>query len=363
MLKLTRTLLYIFSYVLTAALLLSYLSVFIPPDKCWIPAFFGLAFPYLLTTNIFLLVYWLVRLKKESIVLLVVILLGWNPLSHFYRLPVPHHENRDMPHDVKKISVMTFNVRLFNIFTTGKVERPADKIIKFLKKNRPDILCLQEFYTDPPRLPEQKIIQSLNYPYHYISYIEEGHRNARYGLIVFSRYPMLNKKNIRFANSFNQSQSCDLVIGKDTLRLFNNHLQSTRLIKKEIRLDEFNQEGETIREVKDISVRLRTAFIKRAKQARILKQHIRQSPYPVLVCGDFNDTPVSYTYHLLSGNLADAFVESGSGFGKTYHGLFPSFRIDYVLHDRQWRAITYHTYHNRLSDHFPVTCTLVKEDK
>ena len=109
-------------------------------------------------------------------------------------------------------------------------------------------------------------------------------------------------------------------------------------------------------EIKDISHRLKYAFRKRAHQADVLSDHIHTSPYPVIVCGDFNDTPVSYTYHKIRGDLVDAFIESGRGIGNTYSGMFPSYRIDYILHSRNLRSGGFETVRVDYSDHFPVSC-------
>jgi len=347
------------TYALSGALLISYLSVWIPPDRFWIPAFFGLAFPYLFMANLILFVYWLLRLEKVSAVILIVMVLGWNNVKHYYRIPIKNREKID---NGGGFTVTTFNVRSFNVYAWSPDVRKDEQIVWFLKKIKPDILCLQEFYTDEKRFPEKKIIEELNYPYHYISYINQYHSHS-YGLAVFSRFSLLNKKSLCFDESSNQSQLCDVIIGKDTFRLFNNHLQSTSLNKQKVPLNYLDEEGEALREVKDISLHLRGAFIKRAKQTKMLKRYIEQSPYPLLICGDFNDTPVSYTYKKLSRGLKDAFVESGRGLGKTYHGIFPSYRIDYILHDPRWKARQYKTYHNGLSDHYPVSCVLIKVRK
>jgi endonuclease/exonuclease/phosphatase family metal-dependent hydrolase len=342
------------TYLLAAFLLLSYLSVYIPPDKFWPPAFFGLAFPYLLTANLLLFAYWLLRLKKESLVLLVVILLGWGHIRHFYGFPGKKNKTATG----ESFSVMTFNVRSFDIYAQNDNPRPAEEIISFLRKVKPDILCLQEIYTSPHTVPEKKILSALNYPYHFLSYSTSRPNGVRYGMALFSRYPLKGKKVIHFNGTPNQTQYCDVIIGDDTLRLFNNHLQSTRLGGQEFRLYDLNDESEAIRSVKNISVRLKSAYPLRARQVKILRDSIAASPYPVIVCGDFNDTPVSYTYHHLSAGLKDAFVESGRGFGKTYHGKVPSFRIDYILHDKNYTSSEYRTFHNTLSDHFAVMCTI-----
>jgi endonuclease/exonuclease/phosphatase family metal-dependent hydrolase len=352
--KIFRFLLKGITYLLAVFLLLSYLSVYIPPDKCWPPAFFGLAFPYLLTVNLLLFTYWLLRLKKESLMLLIVILLGWGHIRHFYSFPAK--KNKTVTGE--SFSIMTFNVRSFDIYAQNNNSHPAEEIISFLRKAKPDILCLQEIYTSPHTVPEKKILAALNYPYHFFSYSTSRPNGVRYGMAIFSRYPLQRKKVLHFAGTPNQTQYCNVIFRNDTLRLFNNHLQSTRLGGQEFRLYDLNDETEAIRNVKNISVRLKSAYPLRARQVRILRDSIAASPFPVIVCGDFNDTPVSYTYHQLSAGLTDAFVASGKGFGKTYHGKVPSFRIDYILHDKRFSSSGYRTFHNTLSDHFAVMCTI-----
>jgi endonuclease/exonuclease/phosphatase family metal-dependent hydrolase len=352
--KIFRFLLVVITYLMATSLLLSYLSVYIPPDRFWLPAFFGLAFPYFMAISLLLFLYWLLRLKKESLLLGVVILLGWGHIRHFYSFTQKEKE----PPEQGGFTVMTFNVRSFDIYASGTPDHPEEEIISFLRKAKPDILCLQEIYTSPHTVPEKKILSALNYPYHFLSYASSRPNGVRSGMAIFSRYPLRRKKVIRYKGTPNQTQYCDVIIRGDTLRIFNNHLQSTRLGGQEFRLYDPNDETEAIRNVKNISVRLKSAYPLRARQVRILRDSISASPYPVIVCGDFNDTPVSYTYHQLSAGLIDAFVESGKGFGKTYHGKVPSFRIDYILHDKRFYSSGYRTFHNTLSDHFAVMCTI-----
>ena len=139
------------------------------------------------------------------------------------------------------------------------------------------------------------------------------------------------------------------------------HLQSIAFIKEDYKFIEAiqnNKETENIEPSKNIIKRLKRAFIKRSSQANLIAAHIEDCDYPVIVCGDFNDTPNSYCYKTISNKLNDAFVSSGNGFGRTYTGIFPSFRIDYILYSNAFKSYKYKTIQKKFSDHYPVSTYL-----
>jgi endonuclease/exonuclease/phosphatase family metal-dependent hydrolase len=154
----------------------------------------------------------------------------------------------------------------------------------------------------------------------------------------------------------------DIKIKDDTIRVFNTHLESVRFAWKDYKfIENLNKEDVEQNEIEGgitILKRLKKAFQQRANQVRLLKDAMRKSPHPVILCGDFNDTPSSYTYGILSRGIKDAFRESGNGFGKTYTGPFPSFRIDYILHDKSFDSREYRTITEKLSDHYPISCRM-----
>lgn len=155
-----------------------------------------------------------------------------------------------------------------------------------------------------------------------------------------------------------------MLIHGDTVRVYNVHLQSIHLSNVDYKfVDDImnNKKTEELENSKNILRRLKRAFIKRSSQSDLVAEHIQNCPYSTIVCGDFNDTPASYSYNNIAQNLKDAFVESGTGFGKTYIGKFPSFRIDYILHSDKYKSYNFRTIRQKLSDHFPLTCYLVKE--
>ena len=364
----------LFNAFLVAGLILSYLSVYINPKDFWIVALFGLAYPYLLALNLIMIIYWSVQLKKEILISLITILIGWNNLQNFIRPPVLSNLNsnrRESKTEYLKdtgntvmIDFLSYNVRLFNYYKWLETPDAKDGILRLISERKPDILCLQEIFLTGEK--GTLTIDGLRNKtgkatFSHVTWALSKKGEKNYGIATFSRFPIVNKGDIRFPNTINLSIFTDVKINNDTIRIYNNHLQSVRLRKKSYSfLKTFNHidEEEAIDEIKDISLRLKHAFALRAKQAKVIARHIKNSPYPVMVCGDFNDTPVSYSYHKIRGKLKDAFVESGTGIGNTYLGRFPSYRIDYILHSDNIKSSHFKTIRVNYSDHYPVTCNL-----
>jgi hypothetical protein len=168
-------------------------------------------------------------------------------------------------------------------------------------------------------------------------------------------------EEIRFKDSGNIAICTDIVRGKDTIRIFNVHLQSYKIDPDQYDIIDspgINEEKD-IREIRELGLKYKKAMQLRALQARFVRKKIDETPYPVIVCGDFNDTPSSYAYRKTRGRLRDAFVRSGKGIGQTYVGKLPSFRIDYILHSSTLKSYNFKIYNVRYSDHLPVSCGLV----
>ncbi len=196
-------------------------------------------------------------------------------------------------------------------------------------------------------------------PYRHIDYTVSN-RRRNYGIATFSRYPIINKGSVPLEDRLSICIYSDILMDKDTFRVYNCHLQSIHLNDKHYQFMDslkLRYDNQQMADIKDISFRLRDAFIKRAAQADIIAAHISSCPHPVIICGDFNDTPVSYTYRTIRDGLQDAFSESGWGLGRTYNGKFPSFRIDYILHSGSMEALFFTREKVKLSDHFPIIVT------
>lgn len=339
------------------ALLLSYLAVHISPQSFALPALFGLAYPYLLLINLIIVIIWAVLLRYEAFISVVVIAIGFTHLSNYFRIGKP---------DGKKdgtIKVMSYNIRLFSSLEAPK-SSTEQRILSFLKNQQADILMLQEFYVNGnPAQKDEDIKTALGGKYYSHMKLVGSGRNRYYGIVTYSKFPITGKGQIIHPGSSSLSIFTDVVIQKDTFRIFNNHLQSFRLRKMERSfLGEMtsSDEKETLSEMKDLSVSLRRGFIMRARQAESVRAQIDHSPYPVIVAGDFNDTPVSYSYRKIRKGLNDSFLESGSGAGFTYRGNYPANRIDYILYDNSLESKYFEIIKVRYSDHYPIIAYLKK---
>jgi endonuclease/exonuclease/phosphatase family metal-dependent hydrolase len=345
--------------VFASGLLVSYLAVHINPEDFAIPAFFGLAYPYLLLFNIIIVIVWAMLLRFEALISVVVIAIGFTHFSNYIKLLKPV---RDKSNTFKLVS---YNVRLFNIFETKGIINSEKKILDFLKVQKPDIVCLQEFFVmGNPSQKENAIKEALgsNF-YSHMKVIGSG-KNRFYGIITLSRYPIIRKGEIIHPGSSSLTIYTDVVIQKDTFRIYNNHLQSFRLKRMErsfIAEITAPDQKETMDEVKSLSLSLKKGFVRRALQAQIVKNHINRSPFPVIVAGDFNDTPVSFAYHKLRKGLNDSFVNSGYGAGFTYKGNYPPNRIDYVLYDKALTSSYFEILKIRYSDHYPIIAYFKKK--
>lgn len=332
-------------------LLVSYLSIYIPPDKFWIPSLFGLAYPFILAANVFFVIFWLMFKPRYLLFSLVAIILGFGFISRYIQLNGKNIERGD-------VKVLSYNVKHFNGDGANKQKENADTILHFLNSQNADIICLQEV-----RLRKNEIFNLPNTvrDFESIKHYQYARSSTTYGSVTMTRFPIINMGEIRFGNSRNITIYTDVLIAKDTVRIFNVHLQSYNINPDNYSIIDSPgiTEDEDIKEMREMGSKFKKAFQMRAEQVREIEKYINDSPYHVLVCGDFNDTPASFSYKKLRGSLKDAFVCSGKGIGRTYIGKLPSFRIDYILHSKGFDSYNFETIDFVMSDHLPVSCELV----
>jgi len=343
------------------ALVFSYLAVNINPDTFALPALFGLAYPYLLLINIIFALAWASALKFEALISVAVIVAGLNHLSNYIKIAKPSGDKTGT------FQVESYNLRLFNYFEGKKSSNSEKRILELLKNQQSDIICLQEIYIEgDPEQNEREIRLAIGGKYYaHFKLISTG-KNHHYGIATLSKFPIINKGDIVHEKSSSLSIYSDILIDNDTIRIFNNHLQSFRLHRMERsflnEMIETSDDKETINEIVTISSSLKKGFIKRASQAQAVKARIDKSPYPVIVAGDFNDTPVSYSYRKIRKGLNDAFVSSGYGAGFTYKGNYPPNRIDYILYNDAFECRQFDIVKVKFSDHYPIIAFFRKKN-
>ena len=281
------------------------------------------------------------------------ILLGWGFVSRYIQLSGEKIEKGD-------IKLVSYNVQHFHGEGSNTQKENAEKIVAFLDEQDADIICLQEVRLRKNSIFNlEKTVKSLGS----ISHYQYARSSTTYGSVTMTRYPIINMGEIRFENSRNITIYTDVLIQKDTVRIINVHLQSYQIDPGRYSIIDSLKiiEEEDLRELKEMGSKFKKAFQLRAEQVREIRKYIDGSPYHVIVCGDFNDAPASFSYHKIKGRLKDAFVCSGKGIGRTYVGKLPSFRIDYIFHSEGFQSFNFQTYDFRMSDHLPVSCELVKE--
>lgn len=346
---------------------MGFVAAYIPPDKYWIFSFAGLIFPYVVIINLFFVFAWMVLGRKLFLIPLLALLICWNRLTNYIQF------NKDKEVNEQELfKILSYNVQIFDLYNWkgGNISTKADNLLNLIKDENPDLLCLQEYHAGKKNIIDIKdsIHLKTGLQYNQIASVVKNGKNMPYGIAIYSRWPIIHKEEIFFDNNpLNFCIYSDIVIKKDTIRLYNIHLESIRLSNEDyLYVSELANNGETSDLFADNSKKIlrkfKRAFVKRASQARKIASMIEQSPYPVIMCGDFNDTPSSYTYHKLSAGMLDAFKESGSGIGHTYGGSLPSFRIDYILHDKQFVSSHFNTIRSKFSDHYPITTSLKLEN-
>ena len=328
--------LFLLNSLLAATLLLSNLLPYLSPKTFGVIALFSLVVPVLIVLNILFVVYWVLKLKKQFLVSTLVLLIGFNQINLLYKIA---DKEVLMIDDLK---VMSYNVRLFNIYKWKKEgkEETLKLVSDFIESKNPDIICFQEFLTD----------YDVNFEYKY-NYIQRNSNKeiSYFGLAIFSKYKIINKGSLDFKGSANNTIYADIVKGKDTIRVYNVHLES-----QHIQLDKENfGEKDTERLLK----RLQNTFEKQVTQAEQIIAHEKKCNYKTILMGDFNNTAFSWTYHKIKADKIDAFVVAGKGFGKSYDYILPA-RIDFILTDPVFEINNFKTYDIKYSDHFPIMARL-----
>jgi len=336
--------------------LLSYGSCLVRPSAFGFAGFFTFSIPFFLVINGVFVFNWLFFKPLASLFSLGVLVLGWRfVVGTFGWSFYPDPEGGDF-------KILSYNVNTFKGFgakadPTGQTGR---KMINWLLHADGDILCLQEFYHYPGSEDFNAIskLKREGYKYHFFSRALRTSWDASLGMATFSRFPIIHSQIVRKTpRSNNQMLLTDIKTPKGVVRILNIHLQSNFLRESEIKE---SKKGENIKDnLISIWRKLISGYSIRTEQSELLFHTIASSPYPVIVAGDLNETPYSYTYKELRSQLQNGFEEAGSGFGFTYNGYIPFLRIDNLFADEKFLIPFFQTHrHVPYSDHFPISASI-----
>ncbi|HKK11338.1 MAG TPA: endonuclease/exonuclease/phosphatase family protein [Flavobacteriaceae bacterium] len=325
---------FILNALAATMLLLSYILPYVQPQKFPTLSVLSLAVPFLIVLNLLFMIYWLLQVKKKLILSLSVLLIGFIFLSPLYKFSSSKHVD-----DAENMSVMNYNVRLFNLFEWIPDTDVKQKIANFIDEKQPDVMCMQEYRPDDVLLLKG-----------YYKYEELSGDKLKNGQAIFSKFPIVNSGSIKFPHTFNNAIYADIIKGRDTIRIYNVHLQSLRINPTDEKLN--------IESSENLVNRVGTTFKLQQSQAELFLAHKAKCPYKMIICGDFNNTAYSFVYKEIKGDLLDAFVEAGNGFGRTFNFKFFPVRIDFILADNSFDINGFKTFDVELSDHYPIMAKL-----
>ncbi len=346
--KWINKILLVLNIVWAILLLGAYISPGINPERIWIFSLLGLMYPLLLFGHLLFLLYWIFMDFKWSFISIIILLCGIPHINEFISFNAPKESNQK-----NSISVFSYNLgNGLQVYDKDKATRKSNrhKMVKFLKEQRgQDVLCFQEVGSYANKMLKETYNDHLNL-----------HRLNK-GTVIYSKHPIVDKGEIAFGTITNSCLWADVRINNDTVRIYSAHLQSNRISKdaeKVIDHPDLNDD-KTWLDIRTIFSKFVKTHIKRSKQARMVKEHMDTSPHPVLLCGDLNDTPLTYTYRQLSLDMNDAYIEAGNGIGTTFNGSIPLLRIDYILSDPSFTAQKFEIHRNNLSDHYAISSRLL----
>ncbi len=332
---------YFFNIVLVVLTLMGYVLPSLAPKLFPFLSVLTLILPTLLILNLVFVVYWLLQLKKQALLSIIVFLIGYTFFTKFYKFSAKNEEPIE-----SDFTVLSYNVRLFNLFKWIPNENVPENIKRFIEEQNPDIICFQEY-------SKSAEYELDDYKFRHI--IMHG-KKIKTGQAIFSKYRIIDEGEIALPNSDNNVVYADIVKHNDTIRVYSIHLQSVNISPDINEIDESKS--------KRIFNRLSEAFKEQQLQSELIQSHMNDFKGHKIICGDMNNTAFSYVYKNVRGDMKDAFVEAGKGFGQTYNYKYYPARIDYILIDDIFEVKEFKTFKDfKNSDHFPIMARLNMKKK
>lgn len=329
-------------------------SDLLPPEVCPLLACAGMFFPLFVVANLLFLLVWIFVKWRYCWIPVAGFVLAFIPIRTY--LPIHFGSSSDD----EGITLISYNVCAYG--GNFKYEAAVDTVASYLQRIDADIVCLQEDMGGKGGSGFDKL--KTLYPYNDTVHVSENLALIN-AVGIHSRYPIVRKERIPYKSVANGSVAYYLLIDTDTVLIINNHLESTHLSDKErqrykevLRGEMEHEEAEA--ELLQLFEKLGDCMVMRAPQAEAVHQYITaHSQYPTLVCGDFNDTPISYARHTIAKGLTDCFVSAGCGLGLSYNQKGFNLRIDHLMCSSHFEPQECHI-DNKMdaSDHYPLICRL-----
>jgi endonuclease/exonuclease/phosphatase family metal-dependent hydrolase len=330
-LRILSRVVFFFNVLFAALLLLSYILPFVVPKSFPILSVLSLLVPVFIMINFIFMILWLIRLRKQFFLSFIVLVIGYTHVISLYKFS----GNTTEPSE-NSLSVMSYNVRLFNIYNWIPEKKIDQKIVDLVKTTSPDVVAFQEFHRnheDSFRFYDHKHV------------VFKGKKNKA-GQAIFSKFPIINKGSLNFQNTPNNVIYIDILKNNDTIRIYNLHLQSLHINPQQEEISQKNTE----RLVK----RMAKTFKMQHSQAELFEKNRRNCKYKEIILGDFNNTQFSNVYRKIKGPMKDAFVEAGKGFGSTFDYPYFPMRIDFIFVDTSFTVNSFKTFSELYSDHYPI---------
>lgn len=364
-LPILATIVWITNIIALVLLLASLLTPYVSSEKTTIFAFIGLGFPIILLINIAYLVLWIIFQKwKLTLITAIALCLCWKPISTYFAFSA---SSKEVPTDA--IKILSYNVKAFDWKLSGE-DFEKNECLKYIEESGADIVCMQEYLVFKTNASKKlKIDPTIrrimkDYPYYKIVNPTESQSNYIYGLACFSKFPIENTYEISLGSKSNGMTLYHINIRGKVISLVNVHLESNKITSEDKALYRklFKNQESTLAIFDDVArnmqSRLGVAYKKRSRQADIIAEYVEAEKAKtdgIIICGDFNDTPISYVYQTVKGDLKDSFLETGTGTGITYHENKFLFRIDFILHSENIKAYNFKVdKKTKASDHYPV---------
>ena len=330
--------------------LICYISVFISPEYFWVMGFLSLSIPILITIHFFFLIFNIRKLRKGFFFHLAAIIIGFAFIKATYS--ISNNDNDGI------LKVLSYNVRIFNNYAHLRNEEyiSSKKMIGWSVENDAQIKCFQEYYNNDKSAVfdvQNKLIKA-GWKHNHFKVVLRDRAKAEFGIAIYSKLPVIKTGEIYSeSGNFLNSIFADILNGKDTIRIYNTHLESMS-----INVENVVNTDRLARSYKDTGYRLRNGFVSRAQQIKGLVESIKSCDHKIILCGDLNELPYSYPYFSLRNLLSNAFEKAGNGFGFTYNGKLFFLRIDNQFFSKDIHIQNFMTHRNiDFSDHFPLTAS------